>query len=765
MTPVGELPGRRIGRYTVLRRLGSGGMGQVYLARSPGGRLVAVKRMHEEFVHDPRFRERFGIECAAAQRVSGAFTAPVLDYDAHDPLPWLATAFVDAPTLAETVDRQGPLRGEPLRRLAAGLAEALGSVHAAGVVHRDLKPSNILMAPDGPRVIDFGLARAVDHPAPEAGPGPEPAAAPRGTVSGRRPIGTPGYISPERWRGEPTTEAADLFSLGGVLHYAATGRNAFGSGPAELVQARAAALEPEVGEIADPLVRMIAARCLSRDPRDRPSTREVLTMLNGTPHGAQNADRGGRRRAGLRVGAAAGAVVVVAVCVVLAMTLSSRPGNTGGFAWSVPESQTSNALVGLWSESDSVVLGTVGGGLTGYAPATGARLWTWRPPNGDRLCGMSQDTDEGMAAFDYGPPVAGSSVVSCDELQVVALHTGRLGWPAALSLSAGSAAGSPDQSGGKALSVDDGLVSAAYAAPADASGGLTPDTDLLTASLSTGKSEWSTDFGQNALPDGCVLNGQAQLMHGRLYSIGVCDDGSRVSLLEVEGGAATDVDEVGVLTHCGADTDDADRIFLAADPDYLLVSCAESEDDDRFDTEQFYGLRAGSSAPVYLAFDGQALSQAASDGDLALPGGVVLADSTLYAAASSSPSADPTPGPDMIIALDLATGKELWSRPFAAASLVEPLVATQAGVQIVSASPVPGASVLETLSASSGAPIANRALSPSMAAAFAATTTGADPPYAAAVGGSGLAVAFPTASQPGQTMLAVFALPGRGPDE
>jgi serine/threonine kinase PknH len=189
MDPLSEADPRRVGRYRVQARLGSGGMGRVYLAFSPGGRAVAVKVIHPEFARDPAFAGRFRHEVAAARQVSGAYTAPVFDAsgDGEDPL-WLATSFVPGPSLADVVATRGPLPQESVWRLAGGLAEALSVIHGHGLVHRDLKPLNVLLAPDGPRVIDFGISRALD--------------ATTATTTGMI-VGTASFMSPEQAEGMP----------------------------------------------------------------------------------------------------------------------------------------------------------------------------------------------------------------------------------------------------------------------------------------------------------------------------------------------------------------------------------------------------------------------------------------------------------------------------------------------------------------------------------------------------------------------------------
>ena len=199
----------RIGPYVVLGRLGAGSMGQVYLGRSAAGRLVAVKTIKVELAEDAGFRHRFAQEVAAARKVSGVFTAAVVEADPEADLPWLATAYVPAPSLARLVLACGPLPVTTVRWLAAGCAEALESIHGAGLVHRDLKPSNVLVAPDGPRVIDFGVARAAER---------------MGRTTSRGAVGTPAYMAPEQARDtHEASVASDVYSLGATLLFAATG--------------------------------------------------------------------------------------------------------------------------------------------------------------------------------------------------------------------------------------------------------------------------------------------------------------------------------------------------------------------------------------------------------------------------------------------------------------------------------------------------------------------------------------------------------------
>lgn len=252
------------GRYRLEGRLGSGGMGVVHLARSPSGLRIAVKVVHAEYAVDPEFRARFRQEVAAARRVSGAFTASVVDADPNGERPWMATLYIPGPTLSEQVKRNGPLSPDEVRRLAAGLAEALRDIHRAGVVHRDLKPSNVLLAEDGPKVIDFGISRPYDSELR--------------TETGKL-IGTPPFMAPEQFqRPREVGPAADVFALASLLVHAATGRGPFESESPYIVAYQVVHDEPDLAGVPDDLVPLIRA-CLAKEPADRPTPDAIMAML------------------------------------------------------------------------------------------------------------------------------------------------------------------------------------------------------------------------------------------------------------------------------------------------------------------------------------------------------------------------------------------------------------------------------------------------------------------------------------------------------
>src|SRR5580692_9536806 len=255
---------RQLGGYRLHARLGSGGMGRVYLGFSQAGRAAAVKVVHPELAGDEGFRSRFRREVAAARKVGGGCTAPVLDAGVDDDPPWLATAFVPGPSLADVVEATGPLAEVSVWRLAGGLVEALATIHACGIVHRDLKPANILMAADGPRVIDFGISRARESTTV--------------TASGQV-IGTPGFMSPEQAEGLPVGPPSDVFSLGAVLAFAATGREPFGEGLPAAIMYRLVHREPDLADLPAPL-RDLVLGCLAKRPDDRPALSRLIEIIS-----------------------------------------------------------------------------------------------------------------------------------------------------------------------------------------------------------------------------------------------------------------------------------------------------------------------------------------------------------------------------------------------------------------------------------------------------------------------------------------------------
>ncbi|MGX1132086.1 serine/threonine protein kinase [Streptomyces glaucescens] len=257
---------QHVGAYRLLGRLGAGGMGQVYLARSDRGRTVAVKLVREELAAREEFRARFRHEVQAARRVGGHWTAPVLDADTEATVPWVATGYVAGPSLQQVVGHDhGPLPERTVRILAAGLAHALKDIHAAGIIHRDLKPSNVLLTIDGPRVIDFGIARALET------------VTDGGLTSTGAVIGSPGFMAPEQVRGDRVTTACDVFCLGSVLAYAATGALPFGGADSGVhaLMFRIAQDEPDLERVPEGIADLVRD-CLRKDPAARPTLDDVL---------------------------------------------------------------------------------------------------------------------------------------------------------------------------------------------------------------------------------------------------------------------------------------------------------------------------------------------------------------------------------------------------------------------------------------------------------------------------------------------------------
>ncbi|WP_333732973.1 serine/threonine-protein kinase [Streptomyces sp. IBSBF 3010] len=256
----------RIGGFALHARLGAGGMGRVFLGQSPGGLAVAVKVVHPHLAEHAEFRHRFRREVAAARAASGAFTAPVVAAGTDDTPRWIATVYVPGPTLDVAVARTGRMPDGSVWALAAGLVEALQAIHAAGLLHRDLKPSNVLLAADGPKVIDFGLSRTADATALTGA----------GTA-----LGTCGFMPPEQAEGGKVGQAGDVFALGAVLAFASTGREPFGQGPPLAILHRVVNGEPRLDGLHGPL-RLLISACLAKDPAARPTLRNFSNASSPT---------------------------------------------------------------------------------------------------------------------------------------------------------------------------------------------------------------------------------------------------------------------------------------------------------------------------------------------------------------------------------------------------------------------------------------------------------------------------------------------------
>ena len=310
MKPLAADDPRVIGEYRLRAQLGAGGMGRVYLGLSPAGRAVAIKVVHPDLASDGAFLRRFGQEVAAARAVSGIYTAPVVASGLNERPPWLATAFVPGPSLDHMVTEHGPLPEQALWPLLAGLVEALQAIHACGVVHRDLKPANVLLAADGPRVIDFGIARAVDGTSLTA----------TGVV-----FGTPGYISPEQAEGRGAGPPSDVFALGCVLAYAAAGMGPFGTGTAAAILYRVVHAEPVLDRV-PPRLREVIAGCLAKDPAARTSLRALSGAIAG------GMDTTGPSAVAFWPSSVAQLIGAYQARLEL-QTRSTRPAGDGGFSW------------------------------------------------------------------------------------------------------------------------------------------------------------------------------------------------------------------------------------------------------------------------------------------------------------------------------------------------------------------------------------------------------------------------------------------------
>ncbi len=302
---------RVIGEYRLRAQLGAGGMGRVYLGLSPAGRAVAVKVVHPDLARDAEFLRRFGREVAAARAVSGIYTAPVVASGLNERPPWLATAFVPGPPLDQVVGENGPLPEQALWPLLGGLVEALQAIHACGVVHRDLKPANVLLATDGPRVIDFGISRATDGTALTAA----------GVV-----FGTPGFMSPEQAEGRGAGPASDVFALGCVIAYAAAGAGPFGTGTAAAILYRVVHSEPVLDGI-PPQLREVIAACLAKDPAARPTLRTLSGTISSGP------DATGPSAVAFWPSSVAGLIGAYQARLEQETRGGSRPADAGEFSW------------------------------------------------------------------------------------------------------------------------------------------------------------------------------------------------------------------------------------------------------------------------------------------------------------------------------------------------------------------------------------------------------------------------------------------------
>jgi len=512
---------RRIGPYTLLGRLGAGGMGRVYLGRSPGGSLVALKMVHERYAADERFRARFAREVAAAQAVSGVFTAPVVDADPEAPRPWLATAYLPGVSLQEAVREHGPWPAPSVLALGAALAEALVSIHRAGIVHRDLKPSNVMLSAEGPRVIDFGIARAADAAAITR----------TGAV-----LGTPGYMPPEQALGAEVGPAGDVFALGAVLVFTAAGHGPFGTGPMAEMLHRVVHEPPRLDGVADPRLREVVAACLHKDPDARPTPADLLRELSDEGvlrppdavlvqidrRAAEPLPGGGLRRRALVVGLLSGAVAAGAAGAGAVVWVSSRPepapadtgvpspppiGRPGRPLWQYDAGRPLRLVIA--TSSGRVIAGDEGGRLHAVDASTGRAAWQYAASN---------KTVAGLAATPE------RVVVGCDDGTVHALdvRSGRRIWRRGLGAGTPfvtvtdqtvyAAVQRPSSGLVAALSLSDGSLrwrhrtSRPLPGPCGVGGGLVvvPDENLYALDAGSGSVRWRSEV---EFPTGATVGG------------------------------------------------------------------------------------------------------------------------------------------------------------------------------------------------------------------------------------------------------------------
>lgn len=519
-----------VGGYPVEDRLGSGGMGVVYLARSASGRRLAVKVVHAQYADDPEFRTRFRREVEAARQVSGAFTAPVVDADADAPSPWMATLYIPGENLGEYVRRHGPLPAERLPELAAGLAEALRDIHRVGVVHRDLKPANVMLADDGPRVIDFGVSRAAEALAGDP------------LTQTGRVMGTPPYMSPEQLTSpRDVGPASDVFSLGSVLVHAATGRGPFDDVSPYETATRVVEGDARLDAV-PPDLRALVTLCLAKHPKERPTPDELLSLLRGEPvpprpappAEAEPAPRPRRRRRLLITGAVGG---VLAAALTLGAVQWLKPDDAvsralppGWRAWQAQDTRTDDGSNSPFSRCVVARGGLVcaGGGAKAarFSLATGKLAWGAPAVGAGGLAdqgtvfGASGDRDR---VYVYRDKSAGgdSAPEPVYELQAIDSRTGDVLWRRAYleGLDGQSPPNSELELGDVAV-VKGGLL-ARYGAKAD--------RYALLADRAKGKPRWQRPL---PVPDSCGINAAG----GHGYLICLSEKETRLSRLDPDTG-------------------------------------------------------------------------------------------------------------------------------------------------------------------------------------------------------------------------------------
>ncbi|QDQ11559.1 protein kinase domain-containing protein [Streptomyces spectabilis] len=527
-----ETDPKEVGGYPVEDRLGSGGMGVVYLARSASGRRLAVKVVHAQYADDPEFRTRFRREVEAARQVSGAFTAPVVDADADAPSPWMATLYIPGENLGDHVRRHGPLPAERLLELAAGLTEALRDIHRVGVVHRDLKPANVMLAEDGPRVIDFGVSRAAEALAGDA------------LTQTGRVMGTPPYMSPEQLTSpRDVGPASDVFSLGSVLVHAATGRGPFDDVSPYETATRVVEGDAGLDDVPDDL-RALVTLCLAKHPKERPTPDELLAVLRGDPvpprpavpaEGA-SAPRPRRRRRLLITGAVGGVLAAVLTLGAVQWLQPDDPGARslppGWRAWQAQDTRAEEGSSTPFSRCVAARGGLVcaGGGTKAarFSLATGKLAWSASAVGGGGL--VDQGTVFGASAdrervYVYRDKSVARSDDSAPEpvyeFQALDSRTGKELWRRAPLWGQEVASGpNSERELGDVAVVQDGLL-ARYGAKAD--------RYALLADRTGGEPRW-----QRPLPDPDSCGVDAADGHG--YLLCLSEKETRLSRLDPDTG-------------------------------------------------------------------------------------------------------------------------------------------------------------------------------------------------------------------------------------
>ncbi|MER7728769.1 serine/threonine-protein kinase [Streptomyces sp. NPDC096323] len=650
-----------IGGYPLEARLGSGGMGTVFLARTGSGRPIAIKLIHQQFAGDEEFRIRFRQEVAAARRVSGAFTAAVVDAAPEAEQPWMATAYIEGHTLAQHIAAEGPLDGAELRRLAIGLAEALRDIHRVGVVHRDLKPSNVVLSSEGPRVIDFGISRATDQQTL--------------TMTGRV-IGTPPFMSPEQLQApRGVGPRSDVFSLGTLLVYAATGHGPFDADSPYMTAYQVVHEEPSLDAVPTAL-RAVVESCLGKEPEGRPSADELLVLLRDLP-----ADLGGTGASGVGTGRTRDMATQHHLATRdtpapnAAPADSGRPGSTGTFAGRRLRSRWRPVLAA------AVAVAAIGGGVTalqvgGFGESSG----------GDKDTRLEAPGAALPAGFQpWRRTVQGGRADVPDELRCLArgdaLFCGGGGVIAArIRAKDGSrvwtakSPGIPVQGMHLVGATDDTVIGYRFAAEGDPQA---PPSEVVAIDADNGRELWSVPSGAQST----VVTGRTQdaLVVGSTV-VTVDASNSRLEARDAHSGAGSWSTPFPVGTQCSA---------VPMGPRLLAMCATDAEADGlevRHPTLYEIGLASGSLGRP-LALDGPAVPMGVADGSLvflrehmdgpAAVGydGVVRVDPSSRKVTYSrlATTYEGTPGmaegtlfvsgqTGLVTAFDPATGRKKWAR-------------------------------------------------------------------------------------------------------